>query len=134
MKREASFTQVFRHWLKANPMNRITGAAFELKQTTGKSLPFSAVEDHQLEALAAAWGPEGLIHKISDESRGYKPCDIIYLRLAAAYVVIKYPGFFCVITASAFGNEKRTSQRKSLTAERAREIAEIVVELPRKGR
>lgn len=134
MKREASFTQTFRHWLHANPLHRVTGAAFELKQTTGNSLPFSAVADHQLEALAAAWGPEGLIHKISDESRGYKPCDIVYLRLAAAFIVIKYPGFFCLISASAFGAEKKSSKRKSLTAERAREIAEVVVELPRKGR
>lgn len=134
MKREAAFTLLFRHWLKENPLHRVTGAAFELKQTTGTSLPFSAVEDHQLEALAAAWGPEGLIYKISDESRGYKPCDMVYLRLASAYIVIKYPGFFCLISASVFGAEKRTSKRKSLTAERAREIAEKVVELPRKKR
>lgn len=122
---------LFRHWLHTNPLPRITGAAFELKQTTGKSIPFSAVEDHQLEALAAVWGPEGLIHKISDESRGYKPCDIVYLRLAAAYVVVKFPGFFVLISASVWGNEKRTSARKSLTAERAKEIAEKVVEIPR---
>lgn len=87
-----------------------------------------------MDALSAVWGNEGLIHKISDESRGHKPFDIVYLRLAAAYIVIKYPGFFCLISASAWGNEKRTSQRKSLTAERAKEIAEKVVELPRKKR
>lgn len=125
MKREAAFTQKFRHWLQANPLRG--PAAIEIKQTRTNSLAFSAVQDHQLEALAAAWGPEGLIHKISDESRGYKPCDILYLRLANAYIVIKYPGFFCLITASVFGSEKKRSQRRSLTAERAKELAEVVV-------
>ncbi len=134
MKREASFTETFRHWLRANPLPRITGAAFELKQTTGKSIPFSAVEEHQMDALSAVWGNEGLIYKISDESRGYKPFDMVYLRLTAAYIVVKFPGFFCLISASTWGSEKRTSQRKSLTAERAREIAEKVVELPRRKR
>ena len=129
-KREASFTLLFRHWLKANPMR--TAAVFELKQTQTDSFPFKNVEEHQLEALAAAWGPEGLIYKISDQSQGYKPCDIVYFRLSPAYIVIKYPKFFCLIHASAFGAEMKTSTRKSLTSERAKEIAEKVIELPKK--
>ena len=125
IKREAAFTQLFRHWLKANPMY---SAAFELKQTTTDSLPFSDVQEHQMAALMAAEG-EGLIYKAPDDSRGIKPFDIFYLRHATSYIVIKYPHFFVIILARVFGYEKAMSARKSLTSRRARELSTVCVEL-----
>lgn len=128
MKREAEFQTLFRHWLRANPMMT---AAFELKQTRTDSLPFSDVQEHQifaLESVAEKKG-KGLLYKIPDDSRGIKPFDMVYLRAARAFVVIRYPKCFCIIDVDAFTKEKRESDRKSLTSERARSIAQYTVDL-----
>lgn len=125
IKREANFTELFRHWLKAHPMY---SAAFELKQTRTTSLPFVAVKEHQLTALMAA-KLEGILYKIPDDSRGIKPFDLVYLRHAYAWVVIKYPKAFYIIDVEMFMHEKALSARKSLTDHRAREISTITVDL-----
>lgn len=128
IKHEANFTNLFRHWLMANPM---WSAGFELKQTKSDSIRFDAVQRHQLDALTAAGeGEKGLLYKAPDDSRGAKPFDLFYLRNADAYVVIRYPGFFCLIDYDVFKKEeKRTKTRKSLTSERAKKIAYQVIEL-----
>jgi len=124
IKREAKFTTLFRHWLRANPMS---SAAFELKQTTSGSIPFDAVQEHQIVALLAAKSRNGILYKAPDDSRGVKPFDLFYLRSADAYVVIKYPGVFFIIEVEDFFREQTVSKRKSLTLERAREISFIEV-------
>lgn len=120
-KREADFGLLFRHWLKANPLR--TSCAFELKQTTEDSLPFSSVKEHQIDALMASWSYNGLLYKAPDDSRGIKPFDYFYLRFAQAYIVIRYPDCFVLIEPMTFLHEKEKSKRKSLTSARAREIA-----------
>lgn len=125
-KREANFTLLFRHWLKANPME---SAAFELKQTRTDSLPFSDVKDHQLEALLASKG-SGLLYKAPDDSRGIKPYDLFYLRKAGAYVVIRYPSCFVLIDAAKFALESARSKRRSLTSKRARALSTVAVDIP----
>lgn len=131
IKSEAKFQSVFSHWVKAEFLTdeNFGGFAFELKHTRGKnSLPFSAVEDHQLHALLAASG-KGFFYKISDESQGYKPFDCFALRACEAYIVIKYPSFFVLITVESFIMEKETSKRRSLTEARAKELAIYEVKL-----
>ena len=118
-KREASFTIQFRHWLKANPM---ASSSFELKQTTTDSIPFNVVKEHQLDALLAC-RYEGLLYKIPDDSMGIKPFDLVYLRNAYSWVVIKYPDCFVIIDSEVFKLEMERSKRKSLTSSRAKEIA-----------
>lgn len=126
MKREQKFTVLFRHWLMANPM---WSAAFELKQTITDSIPFSDIKEHQLDALlAAAEGDKGLLYKAPDDSRGVKPFDLFYLRNSDAYIVVKYPDGFVIIDVTAFIKEKKESKRKSLTWDRACEIAWKVVD------
>ncbi len=125
MRREANFQTLFRHWLRANPMQ---SAAFELKQTTKDSLPFDAVEPHQVDALmAVSMGP--ILYKAPDDSRGIKPFDFFYLNSVFAFVVIRYPEFFCMIDIEAFIAERSESARKSLTSARALEIAWKIIEL-----
>jgi len=123
-KREADFGRLFRHWLKTTAM---ISAAFELKQTISNSLPFSDVQEHQIDALSAAASRTGILFKIPDDSRGVKPFDFFYLRHSLAFVVIKYPRFFCLIELEAFLREKEISKRKSLTSERAKAISYISV-------
>jgi len=115
-KREADFGTYFRHWLKSHPMY---SGAFELKQTTGKSLPFPDVQEHQIEALQAASSRHGILYKAPDDSRGIKPFDYFYLRNAPAWVVIKFPDAFHIISISNFVEEKEKSilQRESYTFE-----------------
>lgn len=119
IKREAEFGRLFRHWLNEN---RMPSAAFELKQTTTNRLPFSSVKEHQLNALLAV-KKESLLYKIPDDSRGIKPFDMVYLHMACAFVVIRYPEVFVVIDVEKFIEEMEWSSEKSLTSERAIIIA-----------
>ena len=125
--READFTTLFRHWLRANPM---PSAAFELKYSPTNALPFngsSSVKPHQIDALLAAQTKRGLLYKPPDDSRGVKPCDLLLVANATSYVVICYPTEFHVIPIESYVHEKESSTRQSLTSERARAIADISV-------
>lgn len=125
MKHEAHFTIMFRHWLKAN---LFISAAFELKVVPKQSMGFGLVKPHQIDALLAV-KHRNLLYKAPDDSMGMKPFDLFYLSNAPAYVVIKYPSHFCLIDIDVFIRERDTSKRKSLTTERARDIAFISVDL-----
>lgn len=132
MRREAEFQNLFRHWLKANA-GLFDSCAFELKQTTGDSIPFDALAEHQDAALDAVQQVEtGLLYKIPDDSRGIKPFDFVYLRDADAWVVIRFPKFFVVIDRDDFEYARKHSDRKSLTGDQAREISTHYVDLGRK--
>ena len=123
IKREAKATVLFRHWLKANPAAFPYSCAFELKQTTGSSLRFDAVEDHQIAALEAANSDKGILYKAPDDSRGVKPFDLFLLKDVPAFIVIKYPSKFEVISVAQFKRERAKSKARSLTANRASEIS-----------
>jgi hypothetical protein len=127
-KREADFTLTFRHWLKAN-RDSFGCAAFELKQTRSCSLPFSDVQEHQIDALLAAKSGQGILYKAPDDSRGIKPFDLFYLKASDAFIVIKYPGYFFIIDVHRFIEERDSSDRKSLTSLRAMQIANTSVNL-----
>jgi len=115
--KEKDFQRTFNHWLKA--VHKKTGL-FELKITKG-ALPFSAVAPHQVEALLNA-KHSCLYYKIPDV--GYQnPADAFGLCGEEAYVVIKYPKAWYMIDIDAFLKERDSSSRKSLTEERAKEIA-----------
>lgn len=118
MKREAAFYGTFRSFLQ-NRFKR--SGAFEIKQTTKDSIPFSAVQPHQIAALIAAKRGT-LVYKPPDDTRGFKPCDFLVLHSVRAYVVIKYPEGFVLIDVDDWSEEERKSQSKSLTWERARQI------------
>lgn len=123
MKREADFGILFRHWLKANPTY---SQAYELKHTSDTSIPFTALEEHQVIYLQAIKSTKGVLIRV--QGGGGEP-DYIYLRNSPASVVIKYPREFSIIDIDTFLLEKKRSKRKSLTIQRAREISTITVPL-----
>lgn len=123
MKREADFGILFRHWLRANPRH---SCAFELKQTSGTSIPFSCLEDHQETYLMAIKGPKGVLIRVQGVAG--EP-DYVYLRNAPACVVVKIGKEFHIIDIDQWANEKRRSKRRSLTGSRAREISILSVKL-----
>ena len=119
-KREAEWTTTkFRKWIKKNPL---ISAPIEIKLTTKDSIPFSAVAEHQLDALLACKSDKGFLWKIPDF--GFtNPFDCLYYRNSPAFIVIKYPKGHFVIDVETFVLEKERSKRKSLTYARAKEIA-----------
>lgn len=123
---ESKFTILFRHWLRANPLD--SSAAFELKVTDTNRLSFAAVQEHQLDSLVAV-KHRSVLYKAPDDSRQTKPFDLFYLNCEQAYVVIKYPNSFHIIDVEDFIYEKANSEERSLTSERAREIATYNIDL-----
>ena len=84
---EAQFQTRFNKWVRY----RYDGptAAFELKVTKGSSLPFSAVQPHQVSALNLAKHKQ-LPYKIADVGRLQKPFDCFVLKGVPAYIVVLY--------------------------------------------
>lgn len=130
VKREATFQIKFGHWLKEVWLTRggNQAGAFELKATEGQSVPFDMVKPHQSTALIAAKRGK-FYYKIADDSFGVKPFDCFAMSGVQAFVVVHFgDGSFCLIDIDVWENEKTASDRKSLTAGRAREIANEVIE------
>lgn len=127
MKREAKHQITFGHW------GRITDikGAFELKQTTGDSIPFtSKFEEHQLDSLEAI-EEAGLRWKFSDADVRKKPCDYISTDPMPAWIVAVFSKYryFTVIRHADFMAEAKISDRKSLRYDRAREIATRIIHI-----
>lgn len=138
---EAQFQTKFNRWLRNHKdpglkMNFTTGEfscgnmfltslALELKLTKTKSLPFSALKEHQRHALLTASNGR-LIYKIPDDSVGQKPFDCFCITNASSWVVIMFYTRGCktfyMIPIDVWVKEEKTSKRKSLTEERANEI------------
>ena len=137
---EKDFQRMFKHWLANNPPKRAT--VYELKLEKSKRLSFDRVYDHQVAGLRQAKG-KGVYHKIADGPAANvfkdgkmvrmhfgskKPFDCVFLRGLEAYVVVmfyvpKETKVAHFIDIDRWVEEKEGSERKSLTPERAREIA-----------
>lgn len=122
--KEKDFQVRFTRWLRY----RWEGSgAFELKICHAKSLPYSAVQEHQVAALLAVKNP-GMEYKIPDDSRSAKPFDVFRL-VGPAFVVVQFysrgADHFYMIDVDRWVEETRTSDRKSLTEARAKEIGTI---------
>ena len=124
MKREASFQTIFNNYLREKKMDGV----FELKQTRTDSIPFLALETHQRESLLAV-EDNGFVWKLSDADPRQKPFDCFSIGICPAYVVIRYPECFVMIRIDEFLQEERISERKSLTLQKAKDIAERICTL-----
>ena len=120
--REALFSILFRHWIKAHPQK---SCSFEIKQTSSDSIPFSKITQAQIDYGKAIKSKKGVLLRTQAVTEGMP--DYIYLRNIPAYIVIKYPRFFCIIDIDVFDAENKRSKRRSLTSKRAAEIAQIVI-------
>lgn len=121
MFKEKDFQTSFTKWLKYKYQG---SGCFELKLCKEKSLPFSAVEPHQIQALLNA-KHQHIEFKIPDV--GYQnPFDCFRLEHVPAFVVIMFyrrgQKEFFMIDIDDFVSEIQISERKSLTENRVREI------------
>lgn len=123
MKHEAKAQTKFNHWLKE--VYKQT-AAFELKYTE-TSLPFSNLAPHQRDALIACHH-QTLVYKIPDA--GFQnPFDCVSLSRIPAYVVVRFPKSFEVISIDVWVKESEESKRRSLTYERAKQISTYSIDI-----
>lgn len=136
---EKDMQVLFKHYLSNNPPTK--PSVYELKMEKGRALPFERVYDHQIAGLRQA-KHKGVYHKIADQPAawvggkrvhfgGKKPFDCLFLKGMEAYVVVMFykpreTKTIYFIDVDDFVTEKETSERKSLTEERAREIAKSV--------
>ena len=120
IKHEAKCQIIFKHWLQSGAWDE-GSAVFELKQTQGKSIPFSDVKEHQELNLVSA--ETGLYYKIPDDSMGEKPFDCFCLKGVKGYVVLFFKKTFYIIEIHTFIKCKAWSNRASITEEMAKNIA-----------
>ena len=119
--------------------NKINGV-FELKLAKGKSMPFSAVPEHQIKALCDVSLGDGLYHKISDSPifsgsktrfTKPKPFDCFFLRNIDAYLVVMFyvprrKKMVYYIKIIEYIDMVDMADRKSMTEEMAKERAAMI--------
>jgi len=125
MQCEADFQTKFGRWSKAS---NLTTQAAELKFCKKKSLPYSQIAPHQIRALHLAKHGT-LYYKISDTGYDSKPFDCFILSGVPAFLYVMFhvgrgTSHFYGIDIDVLMNEINSSDRKSLTEERAREIGD----------
>lgn len=117
IKREAQFTTKFRKWLRGKVA--AAAVAYEIKITNGNSIPFSAVQEHQIGALKQV-KHNFFSYKIPDAG-WQNPFDLLILSGAESYVVLAYehvdkPKYsFYIIDIDEFLRIQELEERKSAT-------------------
>ena len=117
IKHEAKITTRLRRYIEESGIH-IGSAAIEVKVSLTKSLPFNAVQPHQLQALENARST--FVWKIADDSRGVKPFDMFVLQNAAAFVAVAWLAprkkvIVYLIPVRDWKSLSEASGRKSLT-------------------
>lgn len=118
-KREADFGLKFRTWIENNPW--ACSCTFELKDTRGKDY-FNIkelTEDQRNSALRTKSKKGNLIRIISGTPGA---ADYAFYANSPAFIVVKYPKFFCFIDIDILIREE-----KSVTSNRALEIATLII-------
>ena len=121
---EANMQSLFTRWLK---LNAEESAAYELKITKNRTLPFSRIAEHQITSLLKA-KHEILAHKISDLAVGsFLPFDCFTLVGSAAYLVLMFykPRMQKVCYAIDIDDViklKNTPNKRSISEEDARNL------------
>ena|ERR1035437_6118350 len=131
--RESDMTTLFGKYIRSK--KPLLSGVFELKIVKKGALPFDALRPHQAEALTAVV-EAGFYHKLIDPPvfadmqtrfNAPRPFDCFYLVGIQAFVVVwwyheRQPKKFIFIPIKKFLAEQATSDRKSLTEIRAKEI------------
>jgi len=113
---------------------------YELKMTSGTSIPFNAVREHQVENLQKA-EEKDFYHRITDQPVSYygskarftlrKPFDCLSMAKSKAYVVVWFykprkEKVFIKMRIEDFLRMKKYAKRKSFTEEMALEAGKPI--------
>jgi len=130
--KEKDFQGSFNHWLARHWHNG--SAAFELKivKHPDKSLPFSAIADHQYKGLELA--TKRIVWKIPDTDLRQKPFDCFILQEAGAYVVVLWhiprkQNLVTILDIKELNLYRAVSSKKSLNQKDAETLASYIIEL-----
>ena len=121
----------------------IPDGVYELKLSKSNSMPYSAVKEHQIQGLRDAKSDNGIFHKVSDmpifkgskmRFNRPKPFDCFKVSNLPAYVAICYyiprkPKEVICIDIDNYVKSMEEDTRKSLTKERAKEIALFIIKI-----
>lgn len=127
---ERDMQSLWTKWLKKNKWDHC--AAFELKITKRKNLNFNRVAEHQAYYLNKGENG-GFAYKISDMSPGLKPFDCLHFE-GLGYIVIMFyeprkKKVAYAISIKEWGWYIQQSARKSITEDKAKELAYKVIHL-----
>jgi penicillin-binding protein-related factor A (putative recombinase) len=135
--REANMQTLFGQYLKEHLPEQ--NEVYELKMTSGNSIPFDAVKDHQVENLRKA-EEKDFYHRIADQPVFYgmkrrftiqKPFDCLSMTKSKAYVVVWFykprkKKVFIKMRIEDFLRMKKYSKRKSFTEEMALKVGKPI--------
>ena len=136
---EKHMQSIFGKYLKAHLPQQ--NEVYELKMTSGTSIPFKAVREHQVENLRVA-EEKDFYHKIADQPVSYgigskyrftipKPFDCLSMTKSKAYVVVWFykprkEKVFIKMRIKDFLEMKKYAKRKSFTEEMALQAGEPI--------
>ena len=124
-KREAKWTTAkLKSWVLDH--ENFPGGPIEAKQTTKDYLNFKEVSESQRADLLACTTKRGFWWKVADMGRK-NAFDVVFYRNSPAWVAIKYPQGFVIISIQEYIREMGESTRKSLTWDRAIDISHICI-------
>lgn len=123
---EADFGIDLKKWVM-NSLRFPRTTTLEIKSSRGKdNISFRELKQDQIDfALAAKISDKGKWCRISVGTTAAP--DYIWLYKTYGYIIIDYPKLFCLIDVETLDMEIKRSKRKSLTVDRAKEIATQVV-------
>ncbi len=113
---------------------------YELKMTSGTSIPFNSIKDHQVENLQRAERGD-FYHRITDQPVSYygskarfsiqKPFDCLSMTKSKAYVVVwfykpRQEKVFIKMRIEDYLRMKEHAKRKSFTEEMALEVGSTI--------
>lgn len=129
---ESDFQSEFNSWIRKYWEHATF--FYELKCTHKNTLPYSAIERHQIQALYDA-RHFGLAYKISDSGIGFKPFDGFFAQGSPAYLVVLYykprkPKMAYFIDIDVLITEmEKTKDKGSLSEKKALEICSYRISL-----
>lgn len=130
---EAKMGSEFNRWVKKNGWD-LPSTPYEHKITKLKSLPFSRLEEHQIYYLGKC-KTSAYSYKISDASPGLKPFDgfVFSDNPISLFTIMFYkkrtPRIIYCIDRDDLLCYIETSDRKSLTEDKAKELAIKIINL-----
>lgn len=123
VKKEAKWNTVLNQYFREKKFY----CFFELKATDSESFPFSQIRKVQDEGLPAL-EKSGLVWKLSDEESRPKPCDGFSIPPLPSYLIIKFPGEFCLIRIEKIISLKDEGVI-SISRSKAESLAEKIIKI-----
>lgn len=127
IKQEAKHDAQIEAWIRFF-IRTHTAVKVEAKHSRGaNSIPFRSVEDHQIVDLENFHNNAPFVWKFDDVGYRQKPVDFIGVAGGYSFVACIFDKFIAIISINEWMREQKKCGRKSITSERAEEIAFDVI-------